>query len=134
MCYLRTQRAERNVPVYTRELEERADKEAARALVNAEQRRAEAQIQAESDLRTEKRALSKEVSAVNLSIAQATKERRAEEAKHKLPHVSTLQNQFLCTRYSPTKGAFELNHVNWLKICKLKPIYFIQIKSSLIRN
>jgi len=93
MCYLCTQRAERNVPVYTRALEERADREAAKALVNAEQRRAEAQIQAESDLRTEKRVLSKEVSAVNLSIAQATKERRAEEAKHNLPHESYVMHE-----------------------------------------
>ena len=36
MC---TERAERNVPVYTREAEEAADKMAARVLVNAEQRR-----------------------------------------------------------------------------------------------
>ena len=39
LCNLCTERAERNVPVYTREAEEAADKMAARVLVNAEQRR-----------------------------------------------------------------------------------------------
>jgi hypothetical protein len=41
MCYLCSQRAERNVPVYTRLQEEKAERETAKILVSAQQRVAE---------------------------------------------------------------------------------------------
>lgn len=87
MCYLCSQRAERNVPVYTRHAEEVIDREAAKTLVMAEQRKAEVAIQAESELRSQKRVSAKEVAAFNLGAAQATKEKKADDEKHKLPHV-----------------------------------------------
>ena len=44
MCYVCTQRAERNVPVYTRKLEEEEDKKMAKILLDAEQKLAEESI------------------------------------------------------------------------------------------
>ena len=88
MCYLCSQRAERNVPVYTRKAEEAADREAAKTLVNAQQRNAEIQIQAESKLQSQKRVANKEVAAYNLGASFATREKKLDEEKHKLPHVN----------------------------------------------
>ena len=44
MCYVCTQRAERNIPVYTRKLEEEEDKKMAKILLDAEQKLAEESI------------------------------------------------------------------------------------------
>ena len=49
---------------------------------------AEEQIQAEADLKIEERERRREVAAVNLGLAQAQKEKIAEENTHRLPHVS----------------------------------------------
>lgn len=38
MCYVCTQRAERNIPVYTRKLEEEDDRKMAKILLDAEQK------------------------------------------------------------------------------------------------
>jgi len=86
MCYLCSQRAARNVPVYFREQEEKEERENAKILTLAEQRKAEEAIQKEFQLKQAQRKITKEYAAFNKGAAQATKEKRAEENKHNLPH------------------------------------------------
>lgn len=86
MCYLCSQRAARNVPVYFREQEEKEERENAKILSIAEQRKAEEEIQKEFQLKNEQRKITKEYAAFNKGAAQATKEKRAVENKHNLPH------------------------------------------------
>ena len=111
LCYLCSQRAARNVPVYTRKLEEQAEQKNAHILAMAEQRKAEEAIQREMELKAEQRRQNREVAAYNKGknslrvkirkkntidldlyatsgAALAMKEKLLDENKTKLPHVS----------------------------------------------
>lgn len=90
MCYLCSQRAERNVPVYTRLQEEKAERETAKILVSAQQRVAEKSILEDEKLRMTKREITKDFASFNLAAAKATKEKRKDEDVYKLPHESYL--------------------------------------------
>ena len=68
MCYLCSQRAARNVPVYFREEEEREDKLNTSILVQAQQRKAEEQIQKEQLLKLDQRKRNMEVAAFNKGL------------------------------------------------------------------
>ena len=65
MCYLCSQRAARNVPVYFREQEEKEERENAKILALAEQRKAEEEIQKEFQLKQAQRKITKEYAAFN---------------------------------------------------------------------
>ena len=65
MCYLCSQRAARNVPVYFREQEEKEERENAKILSLAEQRKAEEEIQKEFQLKQAQRKITKEYAAFN---------------------------------------------------------------------
>ena len=65
MCYLCSQRAARNVPVYFREEEELEEKKNTEILVQAQQRKAEEEIQKEQELKSDQRKRNKEVAAFN---------------------------------------------------------------------
>ena len=68
MCYLCSQRAARNVPVYFREEEEREDKINTSILVQAQQRKAEEQIQKEQLLKLDQRKRNMEIAAFNKGL------------------------------------------------------------------
>ena len=65
MCYLCSQRAARNVPVYFREQEEKEERENSKILALAEQRKAEEAIQKEFQLKQSQRKITKEYAAFN---------------------------------------------------------------------
>ena len=65
MCYLCSQRAARNVPVYFREQEEKEERENAKILSLAEQRKAEEEIQKEFQLKQAQRKITQEYAAFN---------------------------------------------------------------------
>ena len=65
LCYVCSQRAARNVPVYTRKLEEEAERKNAQILQMAQQRKAEESIQKEYSIRQEQRRQNREVAAFN---------------------------------------------------------------------
>ena len=107
LCYICSQRAARNVPVYVRKQEEEAERKNAQILQMAQQRKAEEAIQKEFELRQEQRRQNREVAAFNQGTclllypsehdlelcegaAVAVKEKRLDEAKSHLPHVSIL--------------------------------------------
>ena len=68
MCYLCSQRAARNVPVYFREQEEKEERENAKILALAEQRKAEEEIQKEFQLKQAQRKITKEYAAFNKGL------------------------------------------------------------------
>ena len=73
MCYLCSQRAARNVPVYFREQEEKEERENAKLLVLAEQRKAEEEIQKEFQLKQAQRKITKEYAAFNKGLLKCAK-------------------------------------------------------------
>ena len=105
LCYICSQRAARNVPVYVRKQEEEAERKNAKILQMAEQRKAEEAMQKEFELRQEQRRQNRKVAAFNQGTvcsllnhdlelckgtAVAVKEKRLDEAMSHLPHVSFL--------------------------------------------
>ena len=95
------------MPVYVRKQEEEAERKNAQILQMAQQRKAEEAIQKEFELRQEQRRQNREVAAFNQGTclllypsehdlelcegaAVAVKEKRLDEAKSHLPHVSIL--------------------------------------------
>ena len=68
MCYICSQRAARNVPVYFRAEEEREERENAKILALAEQRKAEEEMLKDQQLKLEKRKRNKEVAAFNKGL------------------------------------------------------------------
>ncbi|CBY14338.1 unnamed protein product [Oikopleura dioica] len=84
MCYVCTQRAERNIPVYTRKLEEEEDKKMAKILLDAEQKLAVEQ---------EQRKVNTEYSSYNFEEAQYVNEKRKIENSHPLPHASYVMKE-----------------------------------------